>query len=148
MLFVVVVVVASQGGHFGLIVLRQTASLFCHQRGSQSSYGALVRCIESLASSTIRFSWSRGQFVLFLCFFQRCSFCDLKTKNANKKCRGTMPACGRCRPADDAGLRTMPPCGRCRPADDAALRTNRAEGHGQLVLSPTMLPEQLRSSSG
>ena len=28
---VVVVVVAPQGGHFGLIVLRHTASLFCHQ---------------------------------------------------------------------------------------------------------------------
>ena len=42
---VVVVVVASQGGHFGLIVLRHTASLFCHQRGSQSSYGALVNGI-------------------------------------------------------------------------------------------------------
>ena len=28
---VVVVVVASQGGNFGLIVLRHTASLFCHQ---------------------------------------------------------------------------------------------------------------------
>ena len=26
-----VVVVASQGGHFGVIVLRHTASLFCHQ---------------------------------------------------------------------------------------------------------------------
>ena len=44
---VVVVVVASQGGgdHFGLIVLRHTASLFCHQSGSQSNYGALVNGI-------------------------------------------------------------------------------------------------------
>ena len=31
LLFVVVVVVAPQGGYFGLIVLRHTASLFCHQ---------------------------------------------------------------------------------------------------------------------
>ena len=44
-LLLVVVVVAPQGGHFGLIVLRHTASLFCHQRGSQSSYGALVNGI-------------------------------------------------------------------------------------------------------
>ena len=33
----------SGGGHFGLIVLRHKATSFCHQRGSQSSYGALVR---------------------------------------------------------------------------------------------------------
>ena len=54
--------------HFGLIVLRHTASLFCHQRGSQSSYGALVRCIKSLTPSSIVSPWSRGLFCCFLCF--------------------------------------------------------------------------------
>ena len=58
-MFVVVVVVASQGGHFGLIVLRHTASLFCQNFFRQYRYGALVNSIESLASSTLRFSWSR-----------------------------------------------------------------------------------------
>ena len=66
------------GGHFGLIVLRHTASLFCHQRGSQSSYGALVRCIKSLTPSCIDSTWFRGLFfIVFLCFLQNCSFCDL-----------------------------------------------------------------------
>ena len=46
-------------GHFGLIVLRHMASLFCHQPGSQSSYGALVRSIKSLASRSIDSTWSR-----------------------------------------------------------------------------------------
>ena len=31
-------------------------------------------------------------------------------------------------------------------ASQGAFWTNRAEGHGQLVLSPTRLPEQLQSS--
>ena len=63
---VVVVVVASQGAHFGLIVLRHTASLFCHQLGSQSSYGALVRCIQSLMPSSIDPPGPEACFFVFL----------------------------------------------------------------------------------
>ena len=55
-----VVVVAPQGGHFVLIVLRHTASLFCQNFFRQYRYGALVNSIESLASSTISSTWSRG----------------------------------------------------------------------------------------
>ena len=36
------------------------ATLFCHQRGSQSSYGALVRCIKILSPRSIDSTWSRG----------------------------------------------------------------------------------------
>ena len=42
LLLFVVVVVAPQGLHFGLIVLRHTASLFCRHFFRQYCYGAIV----------------------------------------------------------------------------------------------------------
>ena len=136
---------SARGEPFGLIVLRHTANLFCHQRGSHSSYGALGRCIESLASSTISSTWSRGQIrSIVVSFCKHVPFAISRHKTRKTK-----------RSRDDAGLRTMPPCGRCRPADDVdrgtmstggAFWTNRAEADGQLVLSPMRLPEQLRTS--
>ena len=136
--------VRNDGPHFGLIVLRHMASLFCHQRGSQSSYGALVRCIESLASSSISSTWFRGQIrsnFVFVC--KHVPFTILRNKKRNKN-RGTMPACGRCRPADDAALKDLINLLKLI-CQGGSFWTNRAEAHGQLVLSPTRLPEQLRS---
>ena len=57
------------GGHFGVIVLRHTASLFCHHRGSQSSYGALVRCFKIVSSRSIDSTWSRGRIRSIFEFF-------------------------------------------------------------------------------
>ena len=97
LLFVVVVVVASQGGHFELIVLRHTASLFRQIFFRQYRYGALVNSIESLASSTLRFSWSRGLnrsiFVfftkMFLSRFEKVDFLELLAQDDLARAIGT-----------------------------------------------------------
>ena len=57
-------------------MLRHSPSLFCHQWGPQSSYGALVRSIQSLSPSSIVSTWSQGKL-----FFVK--FGLLKTKNVD-----------------------------------------------------------------
>ena len=119
------------GGHFGLIVLRHTASLFCHQRGSQSSYGALVRCIKSLASSTLRFSWSRGlnrSISVFFVFRKNDPFTILRHKKTQNKQVAALSGLQRvARPqATDCLLRERPQATDCllreRPqADDVII---------------------------
>ena len=49
----VVCCVVVVGGSYGLIVLRHAASLLCHQGGSHSSVGAVVRCSDHAISVSI-----------------------------------------------------------------------------------------------
>ena len=67
LLFVVVVVVAPQGGHFGQIVLRHTASLFCHHFFCEYRYGALVWSSWHQISCRY-YEHPEARFALFSCF--------------------------------------------------------------------------------
>ena len=77
-----------QGGRCGLIVLRHTASLFCHQRGSQSSYGPLDSSYGIEFSRLSRFRARRGQIrSIFVLFCKNAPFAIKQCRFFEKKIR-------------------------------------------------------------